>query len=209
MILKTSTPEEKNRQLGAILSSFTSSFGLAKKYLKQLKDRKVPDGKVLGVHKYTLNGCNTYVVVVKRNYGKTRAIAEPVFLYYVEEVNPNTGRLSYLRPSFDITGRHTNGYLEFTEHFIKRLKERDGKDFQDLLKTAGGDTISFTEGTSGDLEGTFGGYRVFAKKEGNYYTIATMVTDDMLYENQRSTSEVIKVQTEQYNKLKNSVIVAA
>lgn len=208
MILKTSTPEEKNRQLNAVVASFTSSFGLAKKYLKQLKDRKVQDGKVLGIHKYVLNGCNTYVVVVKRNYGKTRTNAEPVFLYYVEEVNTDTGRVSYLRPGFDITGHHINGYLEFTEHFIKRLKERDGKDFLDLLKVAGGDALSFVEGTSGDLEGTFGGHRVFVKKEGKNYIITTMVTDDMLFDTQRPTGKEINTQYEQYNSIKNRIIAA-
>ena len=193
----------------AVVNSFTGGDGLATKYMKQLKDRKVPDGKILGVHKYSLKNCNTYIVAIKRNYGRSRKVSELVFDYYVEQINPDTGRVSYLRPSFDITGVRIYGYLEFTEHFIKRLKERDGKDFQDLLKTAGGDVLSLVDGTSGDLEGTFGGYRVFVKKEGRNCTITTMVTDDMLYDNQRPTSEVIKVQAEQYNELKNSVIVAA
>lgn len=209
MILKTSTTEEKNSQLRTVVNSFTGGDGLATKYMKQLKDRKVPDGKILGVHKYSLKNCNTYIVAIKRNYGRSRKVSELVFDYYAEQINPATGRVSYLRPSFDITGVRIDGYLEFTEHFIKRLKERDGKDFQDLLKTAGGDVLSLVDGTSGDLEGTFGGYRVFVKKEGRNCTITTMVTDDMLYDNQRPTSEVINVQAEQYNELKNSVIVAA
>lgn len=209
MILKTATPEEKNRQLRGVVSAFTAGDGLSLKYAKQVKDRKVPDGKVLGVHRYTIKGCVTYVVVAKRNYGRSRSGGELVLNYYVQQVNPQTGRVSYLRPNFDITGVWTRGYLEFTEHFIARLMERDGKEFQDLLKTAGTDTLSLVEGTSGDLESTFGGYRVFVKKEGENVIITTMVTDDMLYDNQRPTGETIKVNTEQYNTIKNRIITAA
>lgn len=209
MILKTATPEEKNRQLRSVLDGFTGSLGLAAKYSKQLKDRKVPDGKVLGVHRYTIKGCETYVVVVKRTYGKTRGGGEPVFLYYAKMMNPSTGRISYLRPSFDITGSRNVGYLEFTEHFIKRLKERDGKEFTDLLKTAGGDTINPVMGTSGDLEATFGGYRVFIKREGSNAIITTMVTDDMLYKNQRPTGEKISEGYKKYEELKRVMFGAA
>ena len=209
MILKTSTPEEKNKQLRTVVNSFTGGHGLAAKYMKQLKDRKVPDGKILGVHKYSLKTCNTYIVAIKRNYGRSRNVSELVFDYYVEQINPATGRVSYLRPSFDITGVRIDGYLEFTEHFIKRLKERDGKDFLDLLKTAGGDVLSLVDGTSGDLEGTFGGYRVFVKKEGRNCTITTMVTDDMLYDNQRPTGDSIQSRTEEYESIKKKIILAA
>ena len=165
MILKTATPEEKGRQLRSVLDGFTGSLGLAAKYSKQLKDRKVPDGKVLGVHRYTIKGCETYVVVVKRTYGKTRGGGEPVFLYYAKMMNPSTGRISYLRPSFDITGSRNVGYLEFTEHFIKR--------------------------------------------EGSNTIITTMVTDDMLYKNQRPTGEKISEGYKKYEELKRVMFGAA
>lgn len=202
------------RNVEGVIREFTQSskpYGLQEKYRKQLNDRKVLDGQILGVSKYTIQQNTVYVVAVKRtyNYGSRRG-GELTITYYISALNPETGKYSYVMPSYGITGTVMKGFVMYTAHFVQRLWERDHKTFPELLKDVGGDAMVLVEKSGDDeYETTWGTYRLFIKAEEGAWYVTTMVTDDMLYSNQLETKEVIASKTVAYNEEKKRVITAA
>lgn len=201
MLLNTLSNKELLSRISDVVAKFSFSTGLSQKYEKQLKNRKVLDGAILGVHKYNILDNTVYVVAQKRTYNlSSRKAGEMVFTYYISVLNPKTGKYSYVMPTFGMSGYEITGYVMFTAHFIQRLNERDGKEFVDLLREVGGDAMALVDqNDEGGVETTWGTYRLFGKQEGPFVYIATMVTDDMLYENQLPTGEEIERRTKEYN----------
>lgn len=189
MILNNFSKEDILYNVAKVVSEFSTSsipFGLTMKYAKQLKNRAIPDNTILGVHHYTIQGNTVYAVATKRLfYRSPRKGGELTFTYYISVLNSTTGKYSYVRPNWDITNTKMVGYVLFTAHFIQRLKERAGITFVELLKTNPGRCTPLA-GMEGEnkVQTVWGTYRLFGFLEGSYVTIATMVTDDMLYEDQ-------------------------
>lgn len=207
MILNNFSKEEILENAAKVIGEFSLSsipYGLTQKYKKQLANRKIGDNSILGVHKYHIHNNTVYVVANKRLYNySARRTGEIVFTYYISCRNSNTGKYSYVMPTFDVHGHTITGYVMYTAHFVQRLRERDGKEFQDLLKEVGGDSMALAyKGDDGQFETTWGTYRLFGKQEGPFAYITTMVTDDMLFDNQIPTGEEIQEMMEEHNKYK-------
>ena len=189
MILNNFSKEDILYNVAKVVAEFSSSSipgGLTLKYAKQLKNRAIPDNTILGVHHYTIQGNTVYVVATKRLfYRSPRKAGELTYTYYISVLNSTTGKYSYVRPNWDITNTHMTGYILFTAHFIQRLKERAGITFPELLKTNPGrcTPLADMEGEN-KVQTVWGTYRLFGSVDGACVNIATMVTDDMLYDDQ-------------------------
>lgn len=160
--------------------------GLALKYEKALSNRRVPDKAVLGVHTYNIEGTKVYVICTKQLFGQgKRAMGELLFSYYLETICPYTGKRRYIRPSFDYYGLRVISYMEFTSHFVKRLKERAGLDFIDIVTMQGAVPII---GDIADKDGEtimkWGDYTLFGYRGELVTYITTMVTPEMLRQEQ-------------------------
>ena len=216
MLLSTLGHEEIRDKAEEIVKEFVNSskpFGLTQKYIKQLNNRKVKDDTILGIHTYTIQNSTVYVVAQKKNYNRSsRSMGEIVFTYYISALNPYTGKYSYIMPTFGTTGYRVMGCVIFTAHFIQRLRERDGKGFADLLKINGGEVMAFVynpKGTEGEIETRWGTYRLFGHQDGPYITITTMVTEDMLYEDQLPTDSAITKMEESLQTFRKNIILSA
>lgn len=213
MIFNTFSRDEINDGIRGVVAEFSNSsypVGLEIKYEKALKNRKVKDGNVLGVHRYTIQNNTVYVVAIKRTYNYSpRKYGELVFNYYVSVTNPNTGKSAYAMPCFDIYGAKIIGFTLLTEHFIQRLRERAGVEFSDFLKKSGGMSgHAVVYGDDGKIETNWGGHRLFGYQyeDGKYTYITTMVTDDMLFETQLPVKEYMAEREKEYKDIQNSTL---
>ena len=176
-------------------------YGLYKKYEKQLTSRKVADNTILGVSKYTIEGNLVYVVCSKQLFGRGKRDAEIVFTEYIGCLNPNDGKLSFLRPNWDLDGVRLIGFSYFTAHCIKRLKERAGEEFVDFLKKYGSKPMSFIKKNGEDnFEAKFYNcpHKFFGYDHGTCQYITTMVTEEMCFENQLETADELEGFAEEY-----------
>lgn len=214
MILNNFSKEDILYNASKVVAEFSTSSipgGLSLKYAKQLKNRAIPDNTILGVHRYSIQGNTVYVVATKRLfYRSPRKGGELTFTYYISVLNSTTGKYSYVRPNWDITNTRMVGYVLFTAHFIQRLNERANITFPELLKTNPGECTPLVdmEGEN-KIQASWGSYRLFGFLEGPYVTIATMVTDDMLYENQLPVEDEFDAIAAGYIKEKKKIHTAA
>ena len=184
-------------------------IGLYQKYGRLLNNRKVGDNTILGVSKYTEDGNVVYMVCSKQLYGRSARRAELVFTYYISCLNPYDGKLSFIRPNWDMAGMKIIGFTVFTNHCIKRLKERAGEEFIDFLRKYGANVLSWqqiegeesVEGKMFMCPHKFFGYRY---GDSNIY-ITTMVTEDMCFDNQIETAKELEDFTLEYMDRKNRI----
>lgn len=213
MLLRTFDDVALKKGIYDVVKDFTHSskpYGLSAKYKKELQNRKIGDNTTLGVHRYTIQENTVYVVATKRLYNySSRRGGEIVFTYFISVLNPKTGKCSYVMPSFDVMGVKIEGFMMLSEHFVQRLKERTGKDMPDFLKEVGGSGISMIDKGEGKMVASWGDYRLFGYAEGKNWYIATMVTADMLFEDQIPESEEMERLNREYNDYKKRILTAA
>lgn len=104
------------------------STGWQKKYKKQLKNKNIKDGAILGTSHYsTPNGNSVYVVVMKRYCGEGCKYAQLCWLSLYEYEGKN-GCKRYLQGLFSkVQSTRERGYdyfVVYTEHCVQRFMER-------------------------------------------------------------------------------------
>lgn len=116
-----------------------------------------------------------------QNGGRTADISMAFFFEVMEQ---NTGQIGYLMPYLS-----TGDFTLYTTHCCSRMKERAGKDFFEIMIETGAKSVR-TKG-NGKVELILGDnqYHAFGFQEGNFLTVATFVTNDMLFSNQEELSK--------------------
>ena len=212
MVLSTLTEKQKMEKIDEIVSNLPL-YGLQKKYAKQLNDRKIADNTILGVHKYNIEGSRVIRICIKRTYGcGKRTEGSLCSCYYIESICPYTGKSRWLRPTYSIYGgSRCIGYAELTNHFIKRVKERTGMDFLDFLLATGTDNIGSIKYDGDDrLFLKWGDYTLFGYRgeTDEIFYITTMVTPDMLFDNQKSDYDELGEFNKEFEEKKNQLMRA-
>ena len=208
MILNTMSPDAIISRLKDIIDDIDlgKRNGLRIKYAKALANRKVADGSILGVSRYTIDDNNVYVVASKQQFGRGKRQAEMVLSYYVTCMDPHSGKISYLKPYFDVRGTNLRGYGVYTSHCLQRLNERAGETFLDFISKWGSSYMSMQ---SNDGENNFEGkilgcpHKFFGYVYGNVHYITTMVTEDMCYDNQLAVATDLEAFGQEYIAYKN------
>lgn len=119
MIVDKMTKAELLKELREDYDYFNGrNNGWITKYSKKLRDKRIPNHKVLAITPYTTpNGNKVKVFIFKEKVGKVNILSR-TFLFEVG--------LRCLIPNFDSVGKPLNVVI-FTKHFQDRLLERTGK----------------------------------------------------------------------------------
>lgn len=166
------------------------SNGWHKKYGKQLKNKRIKDGAILGTSHYTTpSGNSVYVVFVKCYYGENAKYARLFWVCLYEYVG-NNGCIRYLQGLNNEHTYETLGYdlfIVYTEHCVQRFMERGNitmlDAFREMALGIGIEPYDYN-GANDEYMYYVGSGVCFAKSHKWGYVATTYIHKTMEYANQ-------------------------
>lgn len=213
MIVETMTRDEVFREIQADDDWCAQRcIGLAKKYNKALKNKRIGHNSILGMVEYiTPNHNKVHGIVQKVFVDDKQKYAIPAIVTIYEFVSSD-GKRRHIYPLNYMDSNRLQSLIVFSDHAVQRLRERCGKSMMDLfvdLCVENESCMSFIyydyNGKDDEHLSVIGDTILLAKDSEWGKTVTTILNKNQLYENQEDMNDFLQRHIEglkEYNKEK-------